>query len=285
MNLEEIKIKYHEQIKVKGYSEKTFDSYWWHAEMFFEFINPKFPFGASSQDVNNYLVKISDKSDSFRNQAINGIKFCFDYVFHRKIKAYLVIRPKKRKTQPIILSDQELQSLFDTCKNIKQKAVLSLMYGSGLRVSEVVNLKIKDVDSKSMVMWIRQAKGKKDRMATLTEQTLILLREYFKKYRPIEWLFNGQNLKNEPKETIKQYSTRSIEQFTKDIAIKAGIKKRVHPHLLRHGYCTGVLDCGGNIYDVATTAGHESLKTSVGYIHSSPKYISRIKSPLVNISI
>jgi site-specific recombinase XerD len=112
MELTEVKQKYFEQIKVKGYSEKTFDSYWWHTEMFFNSCKPKHFSILSSQDINDYLVKISDKSDSFRNQAINGIKFCFEYVFHKKTKAYLVVRPKKRKTQPIILSDQELQSLF-----------------------------------------------------------------------------------------------------------------------------------------------------------------------------
>lgn len=159
------------------------------------------------------------------------------------------------------------------------------MYGSGLRVSEVINLKIEDVDSKNMVIWIKQSKGKKDRMAVLTPQTLTLLREYFKEYRPKVWLFNGQVLKSDPAGTIKQYSVKSIQQFVKDVSAKAGVTKRVHPHLFRHGYCTGILDNGGNIYDVAVTAGHQSLKTSMGYIHSSPKYISNIKSPLSAIKL
>lgn len=265
MDIIEAKQKYLEQIKVKGYSIKTFDSYWWHTELFFNFCKPKHLSILSSQDVNDYLVTISDKSDSFRNQAINGIKFCFDYVFHRKMKAYLVVRPKKRKTQPIILSEQEIQALFSACENTKHKSMLSLMYGSGLRISEVVNLKIEDIDSKSMVIWVRQAKGKKDRMAVLRQNTLELLRIYFLEHRPTKWLFNGQLLKEDPVGTIKQYATRSIEVFVKRYAKKAGITKNVHPHLLRHGYCTGILDCGGYIHDVATTAGHGSLKTSMGY--------------------
>lgn len=285
MDLLESKQKFTEQIKVKGYSDQTLYSYWWHTEQFINFCKPKHLSILSSQDVNDYLVHISDKSDSFRNQAINGIKFCFDYVFHRKLKAYLVIRPKKRKTEPIILDESDVQLLIDTCENLKQKAMIVLMYSAGLRVSEVVNLKIADIDSKCMVIWVRQAKGKKDRKAILDQKVLELLRDYFVKYKPTQWLFNGQVFKHEPSGTVKQYSTRSIEQFVKDIAIKAGIKKRVHPHLLRHGYCTGILDNGGDIHDVAVTAGHESLKTSMGYIHSSTKYISKIVSPINQIQL
>jgi site-specific recombinase XerD len=279
--------KFRDMIRMKGYSKQTENSYWWHLENFKKFKKNIHETRLSSQDINDYLIYLNDKSvsESYFNQAINGIRFFFKYVLNKKIKDYLVVRPKKSKTQPIILSDEEIQKTFDVCDNIKHKSILSLMYGSGLRVSEVVNIKIKDVDSKNMVIWIRQSKGKKDRMCILSESTLGLLRQYYKEYRPKEWLFNGQLLKTDPPGIIKPYTVKSIQQFVKKISLKAGITKRVHPHLYRHGYCTGILDNGGDIHDVAVTAGHSSLKTSMGYIHSSPKYISQIKSPLSKIKI
>jgi integrase/recombinase XerD len=283
----EFLIKYTQAIRMKGYSEMTLKSYLSHLNLFLDFKNKISCKNLSSQDINDYLVSLNEKnvSESYFNQAINAIRFFFKYVLNKKIKDYLVVRPKKAKTQPIILSDEEIQKTFDVCENIKHKSIISLLYGSGLRVSEVVNLKIKDVDSKNMVIWIRQSKGKKDRMAILTLSTLTLLREYFKEYKPKEWLFNGQVLKSDSPNTVKQYTVKSIQQFVKTISLKAGITKRVHPHLYRHGYCTGILDNGGDIHDVAVTAGHQSLKTSMGYIHSSPKYISKIQSPLSAIKL
>jgi len=279
--------KFTEMMNMKGYSEQTKSSYWWHWEKFKTFKKHTHETKLSSQDINDYLVHLNNKkaSESFFNQAVNAIRFFFKYVLNKKIKDYLVVRPKKSKTQPIILSDEEIQKTFDVCENKKHKAIISLMYGSGLRVGEVVNLKIEDVDSKNMVIWIRQSKGKKDRMAILTEQTLFLLRDYFLDYKPKTWLFNGQLLKTDSPGTVKKYTVKSIQQFVKQISERAGITKKVHPHLYRHGYCTGILDSGGDIHDVAVTAGHQSLKTSMGYIHSSPKYISKIKSPISNIKM
>lgn len=279
--------KFTEMMNMKGYSEQTKTSYWWHWGKFKYFKNDVHETRLSSQDINDYLVHLNNQkvSESFFNQSVNGIRFFFKYVLNKKIKDYLVVRPKKSKTAKIILSDEEIQKTFDVCTNIKHKAIISLMYGSGLRVSEVVNLKIENIDSKNMVIWIKQSKGKKDRMAILTQPTLELLRKYFKEYKPKEWLFNGQILKSDPPNIIKQYTVKSIQQFVKDVSVKAGITKKVHPHLYRHGYCTGILDNGGDIHDVAVTAGHQSLKTSMGYIHSSPRYISKIQSPLSAIRL
>lgn len=285
MTLEEIKTKYENQFKLKGYSANTLYSYWWHTAQFFEYSKPQHPSSLSSQSVNDYLVHISGKSDSFRNQAINGIKFYFDYILNRKMKAYLVIRPKKAKTEPIILSEQEVQSLFNACTNLKHKSILALLYSAGLRRSEVSALKITDIDSKNMVIWVRQGKGKRDRKALLNSDVLNLLRQYFKEFKPKEWLFNGQIFKHESQDTIKPYSEQSIYLIVKRYGLAGGIKKRIYPHLLRHGYCTGILDNGGDIHDVSVTAGHSSLKTSMGYIHSSTRYIASINSPISRINL
>lgn len=176
-----------------------------------------------------------------------------------------------------MLSDSELQSLFDVCKNKKHKAIIALIVSAGLRVSEIINLKIKDIDSKSMVIRIICGKGRKDRMVVLDMNVLINLREYFAEYRPSEYLFNGQ--------IELKYTARSIGEFLKKYAILAGIKKRVYPHLLRHQQITGMLENGTDIHAIQVHSGHSSQRTTAGYIHMSPKYIASLKSPIQNIRI
>lgn len=171
----------------------------------------------SSQDINDYLVCLndSDVSDSYFNQAINAIRFFFKYVLNRKIKDYLVVRPKKAKTQPILLSDNEMQSLFNACENLKHKCILSLIASAGLRVSEIINLKIEDIDNECVIIRVRSAKGRKDRQCLLDRTVLEKLEEYMIKYNPKEYLFNGQ--------FGVKYSTRGIEQFVKNMLLLQGL--------------------------------------------------------------
>lgn len=268
-------------------SQATQESYWWHFQKFSEFKQGKQLYKFSSIDIREYSVWMNEnkKSDSFFNQAINSIRFFFKHALNRAIKDYMVVRPKKAKTFPILLSDEELQKMFDVCDNLKHKAILCLALSAGLRVSEIVNLKIEDIDSPNMVIHVHNGKGKKQRMTVLDTDVLNLLREYYKQFHPKIWLFNGQIFNHESPDTIKHYSVGSIQKIVKHCAEKAGIAKKVWVHLLRHQFCTGVLECGGDIYDVAASAGHESLNTSRGYIHTSPKYIARIKSPISNIRL
>lgn len=267
-----------EILQIKKYSESTIDSYAYHLEVFLQFKKDRHYTYLSSQDVNDYLLEIKDKSDSFLNQAINAIRCLFLYILNRKLKAYLVPRPKKAKTSPILLSDDEIAHIFKSCDNKKHLAILYLMYGAGLRRSEVINLRIEHVDSLNMLIYIKQGKGRKDRSVMLDQKVLDVLREYFKQYRPTEYMFNGQ-------QSLK-YSASSIQQFVKAYTFKAGIKKRVHPHLFRHNFATGVLENGGDIYDLQLMLGHEDPKTSANvYAHMSPKYIASIKSPIANLRL
>lgn len=265
-----------EVLQIKDYSEQTIKSYTYHLDCFLQFKKERHYTYLSSQDVKDYLIHIKDKSESFRNQAINSIRCLFTYILNRKLKAYLVIRPKKAKTSPILLSDEELQSIFKSCANKKHLAILHLLYGAGLRVSEVINLKIQNIDSKSMLIHVKSGKGKKDRPVMLDEVVLKSLREYFSEYKPKEYLFNGQSK--------LKYSVSSIQQFVRDYALKANVTKRVHPHLLRHNFATGVLENGGSLYDAQVLLGHQSPTTTANvYAHLSPKYISSIKSPIGQI--
>jgi site-specific recombinase XerD len=228
----------------------------------------------TSQNIKDYLVELTnlEKSDSYTNQAVNSIRFFFTYVLNKKIKDYLVIRPKKAKTNPVLLSDSELSSLFEKCNNLKHLAILSLLYGAGLRVSEVVNMKLQDIDSKCMVIHVLNGKGRKSRQVMLDVNVLETLRKYYVVFKPQKYLFNGQ--------LSEQYSVRSIQALVKTYARKAAIKKRTYPHLLRHGFCTGVLETGGGLHDAQILLGHQNIKTTIGYAHLSTKYISSIKSPI-----
>lgn len=273
-------------MEVRKLSPLTQKSYWNHFQKFSEFKQGKQLEKLSSSDVRDYLIYLNTKdvSDSYFNQAINGIRFFFTYSLHRKIKDYMVLRPKKAKTKPTLLSDSELQAMFDVCENTKHKAIMSLAFSAGLRVSEIVNLKITDIDSKSMVIHVF-GKGRKTRMTVLDSKVLELLRRYYSEYKPKEWLFNGQVFKHEEKCTIKKYSVGSIQQIVKRYARLAQVQKRVWVHLLRHQFCSGVLEQGGDIHDVAELAGHQSLRTSAVYCHLLPKYIAAIKSPVQNIRL
>lgn len=266
---------------IKNFSESTKSSYSYHLERFILFKRDRHISVLSSQDINDYLVHMVGKqvSDSSLNQAINAIIFLFRYVLNRKIKDYLVVRPKKVKTSPILLSDSEIAAIFKTCVNKKHLAIMCLMYGAGLRRSEVVNLKIEHIDSKNNLIHIRSGKGMKDRQVMLDANVLKCLRDYFIEYRPKDYLFNGQN--DRP-----QYSASSIQQFVKEYALKAGIKKKVYPHLFRHQFATGVLENGGSLYDAQITLGHERPSTTANvYAHLSPKYIASIKSPIANLAL
>lgn len=184
---------------------------------------------------------------------------------------------KRSRKLPIVLSVDEVQSLFNACPNLKHKAIMALMYSTGLRVSEVVNLQIKDIDSQRMVINIRNAKGGKDRQVMLNQNLLHVLREYFKRYHPSEYLFNGQD---EP-----QYSARSIANFLKRYSAVAGLHKRVYPHLLRHCSFTHLVEAGTDINLVQRLAGHQSVRTTNLYIQTSHTFLSKIQSPLAQIRL
>lgn len=271
-----VKDRYLNALTLKNYSTSTVTSYSNHLDRFILFKKQRHVSLLSSQDINDYLLHMvsNNASATNLNNAISAIRFFFKYVLNRKIKGYLAIRPKKAKTSPILLSESELLEIFRVCSNKKHLAIIYLMYGAGLRVSEIINLKIEHIDSRNNIIHVKLGKGKKDRQVMLDSKVLEALRDYAREYRPSDYLFNGQN-------KSPQYSVSSIQQFVKSYAIKAGISKRVHPHLFRHQFATGVLECGGDIYDAQVLLGHGSPTTTANvYAHLSSKYIASIKSPI-----
>jgi site-specific recombinase XerD len=192
-------------------------------------------------------------------------------------KFYTLQRPDKEQALPTVLSTAEITNILKAAENLKHKAILTVIYSAGLRIGEVVKLKIKDIDSERKQIRIEQGKGKKDRYTLLSAKTLELLRAYFTAYRPKEYLFEGQD--------GGQYSTRSIQAFFQEICRKAGIKKKVSVHTLRHSFATHLLENGTDLRYIQALLGHESTKTTEIYTHVTTKGFDQIKSPLDNLDI
>jgi len=191
---------------------------------------------------------------------------------HRQLELAMDEYAKRSRRLPIVLSVEEMQRIIFAASNLKHKTILCLMYSTGVRVGEVINLRICDIDSSRMVINILDAKGGKDRQVTLDPTMLELLRIYFKQYKPKDFLFNGQ--------FEAYYSTRSIAQFLQKYVTIAGINKRVYPHLIRHCNATHLLEAGTDMSIIQRLLGHQSIKTTQGYSHISNNLISKVRTPL-----
>ena len=266
---------YTEKLKELRYSINTQHVY---TDLFEEFINyyPDLaPENISEEEIIaflRYLVNDRKISTSYQNQSINAIKFFYERVLGGQRKIYLIERPRKEKYLPEVLSEEEVAAILKSITNIKHKALIMTIYSGGLRISELINLKVKDIDSDRMQIRISQSKGKKDRYTLLSKKTLITLRQYFKEYKPKEWLFEG--------ESGGQYSTTSVEKILKRALIATGIKKRITVHSLRHSFATHLLESGTDLRYIQNLLGHSSSKTTEIYTHITTKGLDRIVNPL-----
>jgi len=266
------------KLKELRYSLSTIKSY---KGLFEEFINYYHKYDIKSIDEKmiiafmQYLVIERKVSTSYQNQSINSIKFYYERVLGGQRKIYLVDRPRKEKTLPEVLSEEEFVSVIQKIDNIKHKAIVLLIYSAGLRLSEVVNLRIKDIDSKRMKVFVQQAKGRKDRYTLLSKKVLPILRDYFKEYKPKEWLFEGAK--------GHRYSVSSVQTIVKAAYEKAGIKKKVSTHTLRHCFGTHLLENGTDLRYIQSLMGHESSKTTEIYTHITTKGFDQIQNPLDNL--
>jgi site-specific recombinase XerD len=263
------------KLKELRYSENTLKTY---KALFEEFINYYHKFEISRIDESmitaflRYLVIERKVSTSYQNQAINAVKFYYERVLGGQRKVYLVDRPREEKTLPVVLSEKEVGDLLKATENLKHKAILMLAYSGGLRLSELIYVKLTDIDSNRMQIRVEQSKGNKDRYTLLSVRLLEVLRKYFLAYKPKVWLFEGVN--------GGQYSVRSIQAIMKDSTRKAGIKKKVSVHSLRHSFATHLLENGTDLRYIQSLLGHSSSKTTEIYTHVTTKGFDQIKSPL-----
>lgn len=221
--------------------------------------------------VYNHIVK-QGLSFSYQNQLINAVKLFFREVEKSEIKIEKLQRPRREHKLPNVLSKEEVKLIVEAPTNTKHRAMLSLIYACGLRRSELLNLKSKDVDSKRHLLIIRNAKGYKDRVVPISEKLIEMLRAYYKKYKPKIWLFEGQKIG-------EQYSEESLAKVLKNALTLCNIKKPVTLHWLRHSYATHLLESGTDLRYIQELLGHKSSKTTEIYTHVSQKSIQQIRSP------
>lgn len=259
----------------KRYSESTIKTYRGGLRLFFLFLDNKKPDEVVNADLEYFhkaYIIAGNYSVSFQSQMINAIKLFFSNRLHRKLDPELIDRPRKPKQLPNVLSKEEVKQILEAPANIKHRAMLSLVYACGLRRGELLNLRIHDVDSKRMLLKVRQAKGRKDRIVPLPEGILQLLRTYYKYARPHTYLFEGTN-KGEP------YSEGSLQKVLKAALKKTGIRKPATLHWLRHSYATHLLENGTDLRYIQELLGHNSSRTTEIYTHVTDNSLKRIKSP------
>jgi site-specific recombinase XerD len=225
-----------------------------------------------------YCINTLKLSENTLHSRINAVKFYFEQVLKREKFFFDIPRPKKKLLLPNVLAISQVEKLFSQLENLKHKTMLFLAYSAGLRVSEVVNLKIKDIHSERMVINIKGAKGKKDRTVVLSEGILELLRKYYTAYQPKDWLFEGQ-YKDEP------YSTRSLQQIFHRAKEKAKILQPVTFHSLRHSYATHLHERGTDIKIIQELLGHNDIQTTLRYTHVSNVTLEKVVSPFDQLNL
>ena len=221
---------------------------------------------------NNHYILANHFSASYQNQVVNAVKLFFRTIENKQLQPELIHRPKRPKLLPNVLSKEEVKLILNAHSNIKHKAMLSLMYSCGLRCGELLRLKSTDIDSKRNVVIIRQSKGRKDRIAPLSEKIIKMLREYYELYKPVMYLFEGQI-------KAKAYDERSLQLVLKQGVEKVKINKPITLHWLRHSYATHLLENGTDLRYIQEILGHSSSKTTEIYTHVSTKNIQKIISP------
>lgn len=261
-------------MELKRYSNNTVRAYVTCFEAFLNYYSNLDPININEREIRSYLQRLiqEGKSNSYVNQALNSIKFYYEVVLGMPNRFYSIERPRKEKKLPEVLSKEEVVATIQNTNNIKHKCIVSLLYSSGLRRNELLNLKIKDIDSKRMMVRIRNSKGNKDRYTVLSAEVLKDLKIYYKEYRPKEYLFEGAK--------GGRYSATSVLNIVANAARRAGIYKRISPHMLRHSFATHLLENGTDIRHIQLLLGHSSTRTTEIYTHVADRSFMKIKDLL-----
>ena len=267
-------LSYLDKLELRKYANNTVKTYVNAFETFINYYNTKDLISINESDVRGYILKLiqEDKSNAYINLAINSIKFYYESVLGMPNRFYKIERPRKEKKLPKVLSKEDVLSIIANTNNLKHKCIVSLLYSSGIRRNELVNLKISDIDSKRMLIRIEAAKGNKDRYTLLSHSLLKDLREYYQQYKPEKYIVEGLY--------GNQYSGQSIGKVVLNAAIKAGIKIPVTPHMLRHSFATHLLEAGVDLRQIQVLLGHSSSKTTEIYTHVATTTFKKIKNPL-----
>ena len=236
----------------------------------------------TEDELKKYLhqqLAIDKKSTSYINQHISAFKIFVQDVLKQPWKGIIIKRPRREKKLPTVLSVREVESMISNTRNIKHRAMLTLMYSAGLRKMELLQMNPKAIDSQRMVVNVTQGKGRKDRQTILSPKALKLLRTYFKLERPSTYLFEPNGEKG------KMISDRTLDYIVKQSAERAGISKDVSAHTLRHSFATHLLEAGVNLRLIQEFLGHTSLKTTSVYLHLTNVNLKSVISPLEGMNV
>jgi site-specific recombinase XerD len=262
------------KLELKRYSINTVRIYVSFFEMYINYFYDRAINTLNEDDIRIFLQHLIQKkmSNSYINQAINAIKFYYEVVLGMPNRFYDIERPRKEYKLPKVISKEEILLIINNTNNIKHRCVVELLYGSGLRKSELLNLKVNDIDSKRMLVRVQNSKGNKDRFTLLSKNALDDLRLYYKEYSPKVYLFEGQK--------GDKYSGESVLRIVKLASKKAKIRESVSPHILRHSFATHLLESGVDLRQIQVLLGHSSTKTTEIYTHVATNTFKKIKNPL-----
>jgi integrase/recombinase XerD len=267
---------YFDKLEIKRYALQTAKTY---VSRFEHFLNsyPDMPLNQlDEKDIREYLQGLIREgvSDSLVNQSLNAIKFYYEKVMGMPGRFYALERPRKRHSLPKVIALKEVMDMLQRCPNLKHKCIIGLLYSAGLRRSELIALRVKDIDSKRMVIRVENGKGGKDRYTILSPIMLSTLRDYYRTYRPKEFLIEG--------EYGGPYTASSVLKVVIQAGKRAGVHMKVTPHILRHSFATHLLEQGTDLRQIQLLLGHNSTKTTEIYTHVADSTLKMVKSPMDN---
>jgi integrase/recombinase XerD len=267
-----------EDLQIRRYSPTTIRLYLYAVREFAKhFGKPPDQLGAEHiRRFQLFLTKEKKVSTSTYVLMVCALRFFYTHTLQRKVAIERIPFPRRERKVPLILSRDEIKALLEAPHDLRHRAMLAILYGSGLRVSEVARLKVADIDSARNVLWVRSGKGRKDRQALLPPKLRELLRWYWRTTRPTDWLFPGAD-SNQP------ISVKTIFRACRQAAHSAGIAKSVHPHLLRHAFATHLLEAGVNLRTIQILLGHANLETTARYLQVADVNVRGTTSPLESL--
>ena len=264
----------------KRYSGRTIETYVSLLELFFKYFSGKDPLNIGEEDISNFFndyIIYHRYSASYHNQLISAIKMFYHVNGSHVIDSSSLVRPRRGRALPKVFSKEEIKSILNACRNIKHRLILWLIYSCGLRRSELINIRIKDLDRSRGILNIRQAKGMNDRIVPVSEKVWEKVDEYISGYEPEFWLFEGQG--------GGKYSAESVYRVFKQALRRAGIKKDVGVHSLRHSYATHLHENGVDIRYIQELLGHRSTRTTEIYTHVSRRNLVAVRSPIDDLDL
>lgn len=267
-----------DKLRIRKYSQSTYNTYGVYFKQFLAAHPNQDPKDIIEEQIKRHIVatvKQHGYANKTQNQIVNAIKFYYEKVLGLRKHDYWIPRPRKEFKLPVVASEEEIIRIIVAADNLKHQCIIALLYITGLRRGELINLKKADIDIVRKQVFVRAGKGKKDRTTVLSDRMINALMKYYEAYHPKTWVFEGAN--------GNQYSGTSVGKLLKRAAKKAGLDKNITPHVLRHSFATHLMDKGTDTRYIQELLGHKNLNTTAIYAHVSKKDLMAVTSPLDRI--